>query len=113
MENNFKRFTITEQEMLEHPICKKNEDDDKFSSAFYPFIAEKANLDTTGMYYDCRHIDVSENIQDYWFEYMRGFNIPDADFAMFLLMRGPKVNSELPDFTFEIDNEFLVPEEEN
>lgn len=47
--------------------------------------------------YDCTKIDISKNIQDYWFDYYEGQGASSCDVAMMLLMMGPKVDESLSD----------------
>jgi hypothetical protein len=63
--------------------------------------------------YDCRHINVAQNIQDGFFVHYRkeNQNIPHGDFqlgmAMLLLNYGPKVDENLADYEVEVFDGFI------
>lgn len=45
--------------------------------------------------FDCRYIEIAENIQDKFFEYYEANGYGNDDIMTLLLMVGPKVNPEL------------------
>lgn len=58
--------------------------------------------------FDCRYIEIAENIQDKFFEYYEANGYGSEDIMMLLLMAGPKVNKELkPNEVKALDN-FII-----
>lgn len=78
---------------------------------FYKNVAtELGHTETETTMYDCREINVANNIQEAWFEYYLETN-PNAtksDVAMLLLMSGAKVDENLADNEVEVFEGFIT-----
>lgn len=80
-------------------------------SEFYDRVAtEMGHGDPSEFKYDCRKINVAENIQDGFFEYYKAMK-PDVDAAveigMMLVCSGPKVDKNLKANEVEIFEGFI------
>ena len=92
-------------------------------SDFYDKVAKEIGyISTDNLKYDCRHINVSKEIQDEFFAYYKEQakkidpNMNDNDIntgtAILLIMSGPKVDSNLKGNEVEVFNGFIVKAEE-
>lgn len=80
----------------------------------YDTVAALMGMETKDLNYDCRHINVANNIQDGFFVYYHEQN-PSADEASFkmwmgmmLLNYGPKVDHTLAEDEVEVFDGFIV-----
>lgn len=85
-------------------------------SEFYDMVGERLNVDTSTVYYDCRKIKISKNIQDHiYYSYHNLYpEMSETDptdlkarVAAMLLVQGPKVSEQLNDFEVEILEGFI------
>ena len=58
--------------------------------------------------YDCRHIEIAENIQDTFFDHYEANGYKGEDIMMLLLMSGPKVNKELKRNEVKVLDDFII-----
>lgn len=90
-------ITLTREEIY----CNLND--------FYKNVGLHIKDDIMGYMFDCRHIDVSNEIQDTFFEYYKTeWNLNDGDIAMGLAIGGPKVNKNLTGYEIEVDDRFMT-----
>lgn len=79
----------------------------------YDTVASIMGRETENLQYDCRHINVAENIQQGFFDYYRETNPHLSEYDLksgvctLLLMSGPKTDSQLEDDTVEIFDGFI------
>lgn len=106
MENTYKRYTITEEEVKNNPFTLIV-DGKCHTLPFYELAQSKIGEQIGEPNWDCREINVSEDIQDSWYEYVEENGLSPVDFTMLLAVYGPKVNHELPERTFEVTDKFL------
>lgn len=80
---------------------------------FYKNVAtELGHVETENTKYDCREINVANNIQDSWFKYYKeNYGASKVDVAMLLLMSGAKVDKDLADNEVEVFDGFITEEE--
>ena len=84
---------------------------------FYEAVAREMRVDTSEVNFDCRKINISENIQDGFYEYYAKHaretdpNLSDSDIrigtTMLLVMSGPKVGIDLKVNEIEIFDGFI------
>lgn len=77
---------------------------------FYKNVATLlGHTETETTMYDCREINVANNIQEAWFEYYRTeHNAEDYEIAMILLCNGAKVDENLADNEVEVFDGFIT-----
>ena len=79
----------------------------------YDTVASIMGREIDDINYDCRNINVAENIQDGFFAHYReeAQDVPERDFkmgmAMLLLNYGPKVDNQLADDEVEVFDGFI------
>ena len=80
---------------------------------FYKNVAmELGHVETETTKYDCREINVANNIQDSWFKYYKeNYGASQVDVAMLLFMSGAKVDKDLADNEVEVFDGFITEEE--
>lgn len=77
-------------------------------SDFYKNVGKHLMDDIMGYVFDCRHIEISKEIQDNFFEYYKEkYNLEEWEVCMLLAMSGPKTKDTLKDFEVEIDDKFM------
>ena len=79
----------------------------------FDVVASMMGRETKDLNYDCRHINVAENIQDGFFAHYReeNQNLSEMDFkvgmTMLLLNYGPKADKELAEDEVEVFDGFI------
>lgn len=86
---------------------------EQFETELYPFYrnvaTELGHTETENTMYDCREINVANNIQEAWFKYYEEkYNVTKTDVAMLLLMSGAKVDTDLKDNEVEVFDGFIT-----
>jgi hypothetical protein len=74
---------------------------------FYNLIGKKLVAIETDMF-DCRCINIGNNIQEHWFELYKEKGADKVEVAMLLVMSGPKVDPMLAKNEVEIFEGFLT-----
>lgn len=75
---------------------------------FYKNVGKHLMDDIMGYIFDCRHINISEKIQDIFYDYYKvEQNAEEVQVTMLLAFGGPKVNKELKDYEIEVDDKFM------
>lgn len=69
----------------------------------YNKVAEQMGYDYKECEYDCREIEVSEDIEE---EIRRNYEDPE-EFGMIWIIYGPKMNKDLPENTVAISDKFI------
>ena len=91
-------------------------------SEFYDKVAREIGyISVDNLVYDCRHINISNDIQDNFFAYYKEIarekdpHISDNEIntgtCMLLAMAGPKVDAELKENTIEVFDGFISQRE--
>lgn len=77
-------------------------------SDFYKNVGKHLMDDIMGYMFDCRHIEISKEIQDVFFKYYKEkYNLEEWEVCMLLAMSGPKTKDTLKDFEVEVDDKFM------
>lgn len=77
-------------------------------SDFYKNVGKHLMDDIMGYMFDCRHIEISKEIQDVFFKYYKEkYNLEESEVCMLLAMSGPKTKDTLKDFEVEVDDKFM------
>lgn len=104
-----KIITLTSEQVKEHPIITKKGNPDSLIH-FYDFIAKYEHIPDNAMI-RCTHINIAENIQKAWYDYVREHDLmSDSNFTMLLLMNGPKAVNYLKDNTVELQDDWYTVE---
>lgn len=75
---------------------------------FYKNVGKHLTDDIMGYMFDCRHIDISKEIQDIFYLYYKtNYNANDWEITMMLAMSGPKTNKNLTGYEVEVDDKFM------
>ena len=79
---------------------------------FYDTIAKKLGITPDDkIRYDCKHINISTDIQNKIFEFYKNEkNVENSEAAMYWLAYGPKAFEEMDELTVEVTDEFIVKE---
>lgn len=77
-------------------------------SDFYKNVGKHLMDNIMGYVFDCRHIEISKEIQDVFFKYYKEkYNLEEWEVCMLLAMSGPKTKDTLKDFEVEVDDKFM------
>lgn len=91
-----KRIVLTQEEIS----CGLGE--------FYKNVGKHLTDDIMGYMFDCRHIEISKEIQDLFYDYYKtNYNASDWEVTMMLAMSGPKTNDYLIGYEVEVDDKFM------
>lgn len=75
---------------------------------FYKNVGRHLKDDIMGYMFDCRHIDISEEIQDIFYSYYTSEHDYDTtSITMLLAFAGPKANKNLTGYEVEVDDNFM------
>lgn len=75
---------------------------------FYKNVGNHLMDDIMGYMFDCRHIEISKEIQDMFYTYYKtNCNANDLEITMMLAMSGPKTNNDLTGYEVEVDDKFM------
>jgi hypothetical protein len=77
---------------------------------FYTNVANSlGHKESSTTQYDCRKIEISENIQSKWYQlWAEQFDATPIQITQLLLMSGPKVNPDLKDDEVLIYEDFIT-----
>lgn len=75
---------------------------------FYKNVGKHLMNNIMGHMFDCRHIEISKEIQDLFYDYYKtNYNAADWEITMMLAMSGPKTNENLTGYEVEVDDKFM------
>lgn len=106
-----KIITLTPEQIKEYPFLRKK-GNTEIPTLFYDFIAKHEHIPDNATI-RCTHVNVAENIQSAWYDYVREQELmSEYDFTMVLLMNGPKAVDYLDDNTVELQDDWYVIRED-